>query len=104
MQRWVKFSKYLPQFDWQPVIYTPLNPERLATDESLLGDIPSCAELIKTPIHEPYEIYRKLTGSSASKEVNPISKSSKKSLKSRVSMWLRGNLFIPDPRVSWVAP
>lgn len=104
VQRWVKFSKYLPQFDWQPVIYTPLNPERLATDESLLGDIPSCAELIKTPIHEPYELYRLLTGSSASKEVNPISKSSKKSLKSRVSMWLRGNLFIPDPRVSWVAP
>ena len=35
VQRWVKFSKYLPQYGWQPVIYTPENPERLAYDESL---------------------------------------------------------------------
>ena len=29
VQRWVKFSKYLPQFGWQPVIYTPENPEQI---------------------------------------------------------------------------
>lgn len=103
VQRWVKFSKYLPQFGWQPVIYTPENPERLAYDESLLGDIPDCAEIIKTHICEPYEMYRRMTGSRPGAEVNPLN-AQKKSLKKRISLWLRGNLFIPDPRVSWVGP
>lgn len=39
VQRWAKFSKYLPEYGWQPVIYTPENPERLAYDDSLLRDI-----------------------------------------------------------------
>ena len=50
VQRWVKFSKYLPEHGWQPVIYTPENPEQLARDESLLSDVPACAEVIKTRI------------------------------------------------------
>jgi glycosyltransferase involved in cell wall biosynthesis len=104
VQRWVKFSKYLPQFGWQPVIYTPENPEQLAIDESLLSDIPDCAEVIKTHISEPYEIYRRLTGSRGkAQEVNPLN-AQKKSLGKKISLWLRGNLFIPDPRIWWVRP
>ena len=68
VQRWVKFSKYLPEFGWQPVVYTPENPEQLARDESLLKDIPACAEVIKTHISEPYAIYRRLTGGKAGQE------------------------------------
>lgn len=26
VQRWLKFSKYLPSFGWEPIIITPLNP------------------------------------------------------------------------------
>ncbi len=100
VQRWVKFSKYLPEHGWQPVIYTPENPERLAYDESLLADIPECAEVIRRRIVEPYGLYRKLFGRSGG-EVNPLN-SSGKSLKSKLSRVVRGNLFIPDPRVSWV--
>lgn len=100
VQRWVKFSKYLPEHGWQPVIYTPENPERLAYDESLLADIPECAEVIRRRIVEPYGLYRKLFGRSGG-EVNPLN-SSGRSLKSKLSRVLRGNLFIPDPRVSWV--
>lgn len=104
VQRWVKFSKYLPQFGWQPVIYTPENPEQLAIDESLLSDIPDCAEVIKTHISEPYEIYRRLTGAKGKpQEVNPLN-AQKKSLGKKISLWLRGNLFIPDPRIWWVRP
>jgi hypothetical protein len=104
VQRWVKFAKYLPQQGWQPVIYTPSNPEMQSVDESLLGDIPDEAVIVKTPIHEIYGLYRKLTGKKASqKEVNMVN-SRKKSLKERIVMWIRGNLFIPDPRVSWVGP
>lgn len=102
VQRWVKFSKYLPEYGWQPVIYTPSNPERLASDDSLLAEIPECAEVLKTRIVEPYGIYRKLTGRGGG-EVNPVN-SQKKGLGKRISLWIRGNCFIPDPRVSWVRP
>ncbi len=103
VQRWVKFSKYLPEFGWQPVVYTPENPEQLARDESLLADIPACAEVIKTRINEPYELYRRLTGGKQGQEVNPVN-AQQKNWKQRLSLWVRGNCFIPDPRISWVHP
>lgn len=102
MQRWVKFCKYLPLFGWQPVVYTPENPERIAVDESLLADIPLCAEVLRTRILEPYSVYRRLTGAKNT-EVNPVN-ARNKSLKKRISLWIRGNLFVPDPRISWVRP
>ena len=54
VQRWVKFAKYLPQEGWQPVIYTPENPDLSSVDTSLLNDIPQEAEIIKTHLGEPY--------------------------------------------------
>ena len=104
VQRWVKFSKYLPEFGWQPVVYTPENPEQLARDESLLADIPACAEVVKTRILEPYELYRRLTGGKKGEgEVNPVN-AQQKNWKQRLSLWVRGNCFVPDPRIGWVRP
>ena len=104
VQRWVKFAKYLPQEGWQPVVYTPENPELTTVDESLEAEIPPSVEVLRTPIREPYDMYRKLMGKKASgKEVTPIS-SGKKGLKQRLMLWIRANLFVPDPRISWVRP
>ncbi len=115
VQRWVKFSKYLPSEGWQPVIYTPSNPEYTSVDRTLEAEIPSEAEIIRRPISEPYGIYRRLMGKDSSTDmktltagasggsVTPIS-SGKKSFKQRLSLWIRGNLFVPDPRVWWVRP
>jgi glycosyltransferase involved in cell wall biosynthesis len=107
VQRWVKFAKYLPLEGWQPVIYTPENPEQLATDESLAAEIPAEAEVIKTRIVEPYEIYKKLLRKSGHSkeavEVNPVNAQNKSSLQ-KAAMWVRGNLFRPDPRCLWIGP
>lgn len=116
VQRWVKFAKFLPKEGWQPVIYTPENPELTSIDKTLADEIPPEAEIIKTHIVEPYGLYRKLMGKGASTdlksltaagtgggEVNPIN-GEKKSAKQSVSLFIRGNLFIPDPRVLWVHP
>ena len=100
VQRWVKFAKYLPEEGWQPVIYTPLNPEQIALDNSLLADIPIEAEIIKKQIFEPATIYG-LFKKRSSEGVNPIN-GEKKSLTKRISLFIRGNFFIPDPRVWWV--
>lgn len=112
VQRWVKFAKYLPSFGWQPVIYTPENPERTSTDSTLAAEVPADTEIIKTKIIEPYNLYRKLMGKNSStdiksftgnSEVNPIN-GQEKTWKQKLSLFIRGNLFIPDPRVLWVEP
>ena len=103
VQRWVKFSKYLPSQGWQPVIYTPENPDMPSIDQSLYSDIPEEAEIIKRPITEIYSIYRKISGNKGGGEVNPIN-SQKKTLKQKLMLAIRGNLFIPDPRISWLRP
>lgn len=107
VQRWVKFAKYLPSEGWQPVIYTPENPEQLAVDHSLEAEIPAEAEIVKTRIVEPYELYKKfLKRSGHSKEaveVNPVNAQNKSALQ-KIAMWVRGNLFRPDPRCMWIRP
>ena len=107
VQRWVKFAKYLPEEDWQPVIYTPENPEQLAVDASLEAEVPSEAEVIKTRITEPYALYKKvLRRSGHSKEaveVNPVNAQNKSFLQ-KAAMWVRGNFFRPDPRCLWIRP
>lgn len=102
VQRWVKFAKYLPEEGWQPVVYTPLNPEQIALDNSLLADIPIEAEILKKKIIEPatlYGFFRRRTSSAA--EVNPIH-GGKKGVIGKLSLFIRGNFFIPDPRIWWV--
>ena len=105
VQRWVKFSKFLPENGWQPVIFTPENPDLALKDKTLEEEIPECAEIIRRPIIEPYGIYRRLCGKSeaSQEEVNPIN-GQKKSLMQRLSMYVRGNFFIPDPRCLWIRP
>ena len=107
VQRWVKFAKYLPQLGWQPVVYTPENPEQLAVDTTLEAEIPAEAEVLKTHITEPYELYKKfLRKSGHSKEaveVNPVN-AQKKSFMQKAAMWVRGNFFRPDPRCLWIKP
>ncbi|MBE6239035.1 MAG: glycosyltransferase family 4 protein [Bacteroidales bacterium] len=107
VQRWVKFARYLPSEGWQPVIYTPENPEQLAVDHSLEKEIPEEAEIIKRHITEPYELYKKfLRGSGHGKEaveVNPVN-ARNKSFAQKAAMWVRGNFFRPDPRCMWIRP
>lgn len=105
VQRWLKFAKYLPQNNWQPVIYTPSNPDFSLQDNDLLKEIPSEVEILKTKIWEPYHIGRALLGQkkSAANSTGIVSKK-EGGLKSYLSNWIRGNLFIPDPKVFWVKP
>lgn len=106
VQRWIKFVKYLRDFGWEPVIYTPENPEYPSIDNSFDKDIPENMEVIKATIWEPYNIYRILSGKKSNTVINAgfIREKNKKSLADKISYWLRGNLLIPDPRIFWVRP
>ena len=106
MQRWLKFTKYLPEFGWQPVIYTPENPEAPATDESLFKDISPDTKVIKRRIWEPYTWYKKFLGIRIEEKINAgfISETEKPRLKEKISIWIRGNFFVPDARKFWIRP
>ncbi|MCL2597301.1 MAG: glycosyltransferase [Paludibacter sp.] len=105
VQRWVKTVKYLPQFGWQPIVYTPENPEYPSIDHSFERDLPENLQVIKTKIWEPYNIYRSLFGKKG-EPINAgfISENKKSGFKERLSIWIRGNFFIPDPRRFWIKP
>jgi len=103
VQRWLKFTKYLPKYNWKPIVYTPENPYFEVQDEALLNDIPAEAEIWKTPIWEPYALKDKLFAKGERSQSAGVI-SNKKSLKNKVLNWVRGNVFIPDPKVYWVKP
>ena len=104
--RWVKMSKYISQFGWEPVIYTPSNGETGMHDESLLQEIPSNLEIVKTPIWEPYDLYKRFLGRSKKDKVYSgfINEKKKASLAQKISIFIRGNFFIPDARMFWIKP
>ena len=103
VQRWLKFAKYLPEFGWEPVIFTPENPDFELKDESMLIEIKPPLEVLKFPIWEPYGLFRKLKKEKLSDTAKVLEKK-KKSLTDKAGIWLRANALIPDPRRFWVKP
>lgn len=103
VQRWLKFSKYLPEFGWEPIIFTPEKPDFDLKDESLFKDVGEELEVLKFPIWEPYQIFRKLSGNKELKQ-GQVLEGNKDSFFKQFAIWARGNFFIPDPRKFWVKP
>ena len=105
VQRWVKFAKHLRGFGWEPVIYTPENPNVPVYDESLLSEVPKDITVIKKPIREPYKLARFFSGGNASNRMGARGDdANKSSLLKRMALWVRGNWFVPDARILWVKP
>jgi hypothetical protein len=106
VQRWLKFVKYLRDFGWEPIVYTPENPEAPAMDTSLLKDIPEGLMVLKTPIREPYTAYKRFVGRKKNDPIKAgfLSEKKKPSLMEKIAVWIRGNFFIPDARKFWIKP
>lgn len=106
VQRWLKFVKYLRSFGWEPIVFTPKNPETPVDDFSLLKDIPKGIQVLKNKIWEPYTFYKSLTGKKKDKIQTAFLKEKEgaSSLFESLSVWIRGNFFIPDARKFWISP
>lgn len=105
VQRWLKFVKYLPDFDIEPIVYIPENPTYPILDSDLENDVSKQATILRKRIFEPYRI-ASIFGSGNIKKISKgiIPHQRKQSFFERASLWIRGNLFIPDARVFWVKP
>ncbi|RLD28613.1 MAG: glycosyl transferase family 1 [Bacteroidetes bacterium] len=105
VQRWLKFVKYLPDFNVEPIVYIPENPNYPLIDESLVNEIPKDITILKQPIKEPYVlagVFSKQSSQAISKGIIP--KRKKQSLIEKLLLYIRGNFFIPDARKNWIKP
>ena len=105
VQRWLKFVKYLPDFDIQPIVYIPENPTYPIVDENLVQEISEKAIILKHKIFEPYQIASFFSKNKTKKISSGIIPNQKKqTFLEKCLLWVRGNLFIPDARIFWVKP
>jgi glycosyltransferase involved in cell wall biosynthesis len=105
VQRWLKFVKYLKDFNIEPIVYIPENPSYPIVDESLLDEIPKDIIIVKQPIKEPYKAaatFSNRQSETISKGIIPDRK--KQSIIEKLLLFIRGNFFIPDARKNWVKP
>ena len=106
VQRWLKFAKYLARKDYQLYIYTAANPESPQEDLLLQKDIPDNAIVIKKEIWEPTNLYKKFTGHKGNINAGFLTEkgNNNKKWKQNLSLYVRGNLFIPDAKKFWIRP
>ncbi|SMC52370.1 glycosyltransferase family 4 protein [Cellulophaga tyrosinoxydans] len=104
VQRWLKFVKYLRDFNIEPVLYIPENPNYPITDTCFINEIPDGISIYKQPIFEPYKLASFLSSKKTKRISSGIIQSKNQSTLEKVMLWIRGNIFIPDARKFWVKP
>ena len=97
VQRWLKFVKYLQSFNIEPIVYTVENADYPKEDITLVDEIPNDVKVLKQPIWEPTNLL-------FWKKKNDKKKDISNSTNSGFLSFIRGNFFVPDPKVFWVKP
>ena len=120
VQRTLKYTKYLRQFGWEPVVHTAKNPFWPVWDESLLEDVPEGVRVYKTRAFEFERFESRLqgvlgakaqNGASAPPPVRPAATSASTEARPKqrggsrlraVSALVHKHLLIPDPQIAWL--
>lgn len=103
VQRWLKLSKYLPEFGVEPIILT-VDEEHASypqVDASLLSDIHPDLQVRKTKSFEILNWYKKLRKTSKVPYGGFANQAENISLSEKIMRFIRGNFFIPDARKGW---
>ena len=100
VQRWLKMARHLPDFEIEPFILTvdPGYATYPATDNTLENDIPRGLKVFKTKATDYFRILSKDKKAISSAG---FAKEGKNSFREKVARFIRGNIFIPDPRRGW---
>jgi glycosyltransferase involved in cell wall biosynthesis len=103
VQRCLKWVKYLPSLGVEPTVLTVDADQATypVRDESLLQEVPASVRVIRTATLEPFGSYQKLTGRAIPH--GGFANEGAPSFSQKIMRFVRGNLFIPDPRRGWNA-
>ncbi|MCC9044060.1 glycosyltransferase family 4 protein [Myroides sp. M-43] len=105
VQRWLKFVKYLPSFDIEPIVYVPENPSYPLIDTNNTSEVDPSIRVLTQPINEPYRKAKLVSGKNTDTlSAGIIPDKKKQTFTEKLLLWVRGNFYIPDARVSWVKP
>ena len=103
VQRWLKFVKYLPQHGWEPVVIVP-DPDQAtypARDLSLAGETSSSIQVIRTRDNSLFKWYKLILRQKSVPSAGFSNDAGKASFFQKISRFVRGNFFLPDPRRGW---
>jgi glycosyltransferase involved in cell wall biosynthesis len=103
VQRFLKFSKFLPEFGWEPIIITVNDGSYPYYDESLVKEIAPSLRVYRTKTFEPFELYNLLRGKKGkSMPLVTVGANQSKTFFQRLTEYIRANYFVPDARKAWV--
>jgi hypothetical protein len=103
VHRILKFSKYLPEFGWKPIILTVNEGAFPAQDATLLNDIPESCVIYKSNSFEPFSLYKKFIGMKKEDSIpDSVLLRGKANWKKKFADWVRLNIFIPDAKIGWL--
>jgi glycosyltransferase involved in cell wall biosynthesis len=103
VQRWLKFVKYLPQYGWEPVVIVP-DPGQAtypARDLTLAGETDQSIRVIQTKDNSLFKWYKLISRQKNIPSAGFSNDTGKTSLFQKISRFVRGNFFLPDPRRGW---
>ena len=102
VQRWLKTINYLPKAGVETIVLTvdPVVASYPQIDESLCNDVPSGIKIYRTHTREILSLYKRV---SPKKEVpyGGFANEPNPNLIQKISRFIRGNFFLPDPRRGW---
>lgn len=114
VQRSLKYVKYLPMYEYKPLVCTVKNGHNFAYDYTLLDEIPNEAKvyrsnsgetlLLREIIEKTSAVLRKLKRSKKNNESNKDIKKigvSQDTIKDKIFRYLEYNYFIPDTKIRW---
>jgi glycosyltransferase involved in cell wall biosynthesis len=95
-------SKYIADFGYEPIILTvdPKYATYPALDLSLETDVPPNLKVYKTKAFNPISFGSKIIGSQSIPRAG-FAGGRRKGLLAQISLFIRSNIFIPDPRRGW---
>jgi glycosyltransferase involved in cell wall biosynthesis len=114
VQRTLKFTKYLRDFGWEPVVQTARNPHWPLWDDSLLEDVPPGVRVYRTPAFEFERLEQRIARLAGQKATRPRSAGNGGGAKGATRGESRGGmlrairgavhrrLLVPDAQIAWL--
>lgn len=99
-QRSAKFVKYLPQFNWEPIVITVKDVRYYAHDISLLKEIGD-PKIIRTESLDPLRLSAWLSRAKTFKKIHSSS-DTRKGILNILNQLICGWLLIPDSKILWL--
>lgn len=102
VQRWVKFAKYLPEFNIEPIVLTVKNGTYPLVDDTMVNEVSPNLKVFSTKAIEPYSLFGALSGKTSAQVSTPATAFTQDgSIIKKLGIWIRANLFVPDARLGW---